>query len=157
MTEQIIVEPTDRTGWPAGPWDTESDREEWRDETTGLVCIARRNPMGAWCGYVAVPPGHPWHGLDYDSAPAQVHGGLTYASRCCLENAVCHVPAEGEPVDVWWLGFDCNHAFDLAPYMLAQGFPPIVDPLLGNETYKDLGYVRSEVRHLASQVAAAAP
>lgn len=54
----------DRTGWPSGPWDDEPDRVEWRDEATGLPCLALRNDMfGSWCGYVAVPPGHPVHGL----------------------------------------------------------------------------------------------
>lgn len=33
-----------------------------------------------------------------------VHGGLTYSDRC--HDDICHVPAPGEPDDVWWFGFD---------------------------------------------------
>lgn len=44
-------------GTMEGPWTAEPDREEWR-HSSGLACLARRGPMGAWCGYVAVPPGH---------------------------------------------------------------------------------------------------
>ena len=117
------------------PWLTEPDRLEWKDEATGLPClIVRVSGHGALCGYVAVPPGHPWHGTDYAACferPAchvhedkgwcthepdghvKVHGGLTYSGRC--RGKVCHVAAPGEPEDVWWFGFDCAHLGDLIP------------------------------------------
>jgi hypothetical protein len=46
--------------WGAGPWCDEPDRVEF--DAHGLPCLMQRIPMGTWCGYVAVPPGHPLHG-----------------------------------------------------------------------------------------------
>src|SRR5215831_16238351 len=71
--------------WGPGPWDQEPDKCQWIDEATGLDCMALRNRMGAWCGYVGIPPEHPLHGLDYDDVGTwdfEVHGGLTFADRC---------------------------------------------------------------------------
>lgn len=45
-------------------------------------------------GYVFLPPGHPYHGVRYDSIPVEVHGGLTFSE------------AEGE---FWKVGFDTAH------------------------------------------------
>lgn len=85
---------------------TTVDKQEFRSPA-GTPCVVKRNY--AWCGYVAVPPGHPWHGKGYDDIQNEVdvHGGLTYARAC--SGAVCHVPAPGEPDDVWWIGFDLGH------------------------------------------------
>lgn len=103
---------------PPGPWVDEPDRVEWRHR--GLPCLITRQPeQGHLCGYVAVPPGHPWHGVHYrELSEVYVHGGLTYADPC-FEN-VCHVPQQGEPDNVWWFGFDCAHYGDLPPYQLAH-------------------------------------
>jgi hypothetical protein len=134
----------DRSGWPAGPWDDEPDRVEF--EHAGLPCLLNRGGGGAWCGYAAVPPGHPLHGQDYEVPDISVHGGLTYAGEC--HGAICHVPKPGEPDDVWWFGFDCAHAFDLTPSKLPYA-PPIFD-----EVYRDVAYVRRETERLAEQLAA---
>src|SRR5262249_33432277 len=60
----------DRTGWPAGPWDTEPDREDF--EHVGLACLALRHPeYGNWCGYVGVSATHPLYGVGMtDATPA---------------------------------------------------------------------------------------
>lgn len=143
----------DRTGWPPGPWDAEPDKVEWRDHATGLPCIIRREPIGgAWCGYVAVPPGHPWHGLRVSAlaADVNVHGGLTFASPCHEAEdgtGICHVPEPGEPVDVWWLGFDCaHHPGDFDPGRVR------VSPTLEDEVYRTVEYVAAQVTALAAQV-----
>lgn len=132
----------DRAGWARGTWDEEPDRVEWR--ASGLPCLAVRNHSGAWCGYVGLPPGHTLHGVDYDSAYEKlsegVHGGLTYADRC--SPPICHVPAEGESDDVWWLGFDCFHGGDAVPRS-PQHFAE----------YRDLTFVTGETESLASQLA----
>lgn len=142
--------------WGPGPWQQEPDREEWRDTDTGLPCLIVRAPTtGSLCGYVGVPPGHPWHGVDYSGADASVHGGLTYSDRCA--GHICHVPAPGEPDDVWWLGFDTAHFMDYMPARAAMmrdldvGMPQYM-----RSAYRDMAYVRAEVARLASQVAAAA-
>lgn len=56
--------PLDKTKWPDGPWKTECDNAAW-DLPNGLHALIRRNPLGAWCGYVGVPPTHPWYGRNY--------------------------------------------------------------------------------------------
>lgn len=156
----------DKTAWPRGPWDDEPDKAQWVDEATGLDCLLVRNRLGALCGYVGVPPVHPWHGQDYGAKvvePADdgdprggeidsiidVHGGLTYANACQEDEAesegICHVPAPGRPADVWWFGFDCGHYRDFAP-----GYAIRFD--IGG-TYRDLDYVRGEIASLAAQLA----
>ena len=64
--------PIDKATWGDGPWQTEPDRVEWTH--AGLPCLALRNKtFGGWCGYAAVPPGHPLHGVGYhDESPALV-------------------------------------------------------------------------------------
>ena len=146
-------------GWPAGPWDGEPDKVQWPDEATGLPCLAVRNPRaGYWCGYVGVPPGHPLHGKDYSEVDFEVHGGLTFADECTPgENeaqGICHVPEPGEPDHVWWLGFDCAHAWDFSPQdrKLAdeRGYPFLI---MDGEQYRTLAYVQQECASLAAQIA----
>lgn len=154
----------DRTHWPPGPWNDEPDREEWKTKT-GLPGLIVRNGLGGLCGYVAVPPGHPLHGKDYDAPDVRVHGGLTFAAGCREDGPICHKPAPGEPDNVWWFGFDCVHSGDWAP----PSYPP---GLLGSrdralpapagspwpaDVYRDLAYVRAEVESLAGQLSAVTP
>jgi len=49
--------------------------------------------LGHLCGYLGVPPAHPWYGHHYDDLNVDVHGGLTFeaASRY------------GHPSTVAWL------------------------------------------------------
>jgi hypothetical protein len=149
----------DKAAWGLGPWQDEPDKEQWPDEATGYACLIKRNRLGALCGYVGVPEGHPWHGRGYDDVPADVHGGLTYAASCQEgpeEATICHVPAPGEPEPLWWFGFDCAHYMDLSPGMSAEladaGLPWPGD----RETYKTVTYVKAECASLAQQVAEAA-
>lgn len=48
-------------------------------------------------GYVHLPKGHKWYGVDYDDIPVDIHGGLTYAR---------------EEDDHWVIGFDTAHYQD---------------------------------------------
>lgn len=142
--------------WGPGPWVNEPDRVDFK--AFGFPCLLRRNEgMGNWCGYVAVPPGHPLHGADLDAAqgkPLQVHWGLTYADACSGE--ICHVPAPGEPDDVWWLGFDCGHCNDLQPGLQRLMPGKLITEML-NQEYKNVEYVERETIGLAAQIAALYP
>lgn len=121
---------------PTGPWTGEADREDWA--THGVACAIRRTPsLGHLCGYVGVPTGHPWHGVDLAYIHAEVHGGVTFATTA--------VPF-GEPDGLWWVGFDCAHYGDLVPGALRD-----------HGVYRDLAYVRAEVERLAEQAAAVSP
>lgn len=73
-------------------------------EHCGFEWVVTHNTMGYRCGYVKVPLGHPWHGLDYNDVHADVHGGLTFAEP----DEDC---GEGGD-DAYWLGFDCAHSGD---------------------------------------------
>jgi hypothetical protein len=152
MSEIVEAPAIDKSTWGEGPWQSEPDRVDFRH--AGLPCLLRRHErLGNWCGYAAVPPGHPLHGKHYHEVDVKAHGGLTYANAC--RGPICHVPGPGEPDDVWWFGFDCSHAFDLCPGMAAWERslgcrPPEIDRL---ETYRDLAYVRAQVEKLAEQLA----
>lgn len=142
----------DKATWGKGEWLTEPDRKEWKDPATGFPCLANRNMgSGAWCGYVAVPPGHPAHGKDYDDVDARAHGGLTYANKC--SGHICHVAEPGEPDDVWWLGFDCAHYQDYIPAMRARDAARGWGDRGGDDTYRTLSYVERECAELAKQLA----
>jgi hypothetical protein len=131
-----------------GPWQKEPSRVEWKH--AGLPCIAHRGGGGAWCGYVAVPPGHKYHGKDcgeIDDA-IDVHGGLTFAAKC--HGHICHVPEPGEPDDVWWFGFDCAHAYDMRPESKMFETPRWSQL---EEHYWTLEEVQEETNRLAEQLA----
>lgn len=144
--------------WPPGPWDSEPDRVQWRDEATGLDCLALREKCGRgfWCGYVAVPAGHALFGKGYNETPIaiDVHGGLTYSNECSgtPDAGICHVSDDGD--HAWWFGFDCAHCFDRSPgdevLSMQRGYPFMRGP---NEVYRTLAYVRDECRKLAAQLA----
>lgn len=149
----------ERWGKYPGPWQDEPDRVEF--EHMDLPCLLHRGPGGHWCGYVAVPPGHPDHGKHYrDLDVVSVHGGLTYAAAC--EGHICHVPKPGEPDGVWWFGFDLHHWRDLAPidkyyeddYGRKHPHEHNIFSKTHGETYKTVDYARRETEKLAEQLAA---
>lgn len=167
----------DKGDWGRGMWTDEPDKVQWIDEATGLDCLLHRGPGGHWCGYVGVGPDHPWHGLDYGQcvmgegcdAPEEerwycdhrpdsildVHGGITFASACAdtddESTGICHIAEPGRPDHVWWFGFDCAHSGDLSPKYDSE-----YGRLSSYSTYKGRGYVETEVRRLAQQLAARA-
>jgi hypothetical protein len=138
------------TSWPFGPPDTVVGH--WVDSISHFPCLIRVGPLGALCGYVAVPPGHRWHGKGYaycqkcgqdycwvhdaDMQQFDVHGGVTFAG-----------PADEEwgfaPED-WTVGFDCAHYFDYVPFVGIGNPADLRSP----------EWVASEVSKLAHQLAA---
>ncbi len=154
MSERVYDNVIDKSTWRSGPWQSEPDKVQWTDPETELPCLAIRGPAGSWCGYVGVSNNHPAFEKDYDDVDVKVHGGLTYADHCQTgqpeNHAICHVPEPGQPDNVWWLGFDCAHAFDLMPAFTAML------PTIGERPqaeYRTLDYVRREVASLAHQLA----
>ena len=140
-----------KSEWGPGQWQAEPDRLEWR-HASGLPCLIVRSHMGSLCGYVGVPPEHPFYMRHYDSCEVDVHGGLTYSGHC--RGRICHKPEPGEERDIWWLGFDCAHYQDLVPYMRVMlGQLPSFRPLHNGDRYRSIDYVRIEVEQLAAQVA----
>lgn len=157
----------DKSEWGPGPWQDEPDKAQWIDLATGLDCLLVRNGDGALCGYVGLPPEHPWHGKGYSEcltacgddycyehspgALAEVHGGLTFSAACAStedeSQHICHVPQPGRPHEVWWFGFDCAHHRDLSPACAKYGS-------WDRGTYRDVEYVIGECADLAWQLSA---
>jgi hypothetical protein len=137
-----------RCEWAEGPWDDEPDCVN--NVAHGYPYTIRRHfQMGILCAYVGVPEGHPWHGEDFRTVKARVHGRLTYSD---------HVPAmsfvyQGAPDGFWWLGFDCGHGFDGSPLDLGTLFREEFAALrrAGEGTYRDLAFVTAECESLAKQ------
>ena len=157
MAEKIVLLEHDKSDWGPGPWQYEEDRIEWRHK--GLPSHMVRNHQGNWCGYVGITKENPFFEKDYDKVDVEVHGGLTYSDKC--GGHICHTPKPGEDGNVWWLGFDCGHAWDASPGMDAQLNK--MSPGLHNsrsfhldQTYKDVAYVTKEVNQLADQLIAGA-
>lgn len=146
---------------PAGPWDDEPDKVQWVDSETGLDCLIVRNHFGALCGYVGVTEGHPLFEQHYETPEVEIHGGLTFTDFCTPGEPVegiCHVAAPGRDGRVWWFGFDCAHAFDVQPGMLAfemKHMPDLIGSKYEISAYRDIDYAVSETLDLAKQVAAA--
>jgi hypothetical protein len=168
-----------KSDWGPGPWHDEPDRVDF--EHGGLPCLLLRGSLGSWCGYAAVPPGHPWHGKSYHDclAPAgdpahvsnendwhdceqrpdcliEAHGGLTYSDAC--QGPICHEGKPGAPhPPMWWFGFDCAHYMDLTPAMIPLRKRMGHSLREDSESYRDLAYVRAQTERLAQQLAAVQP
>jgi hypothetical protein len=76
----------------------------------GFDYLILRMPMGHLCGYVAIPPSHPFYQKGYceieDCYDISVHGGLTFAGP----------GLEPMQKDTWYLGFDCAHCNDWSSF-----------------------------------------
>lgn len=144
-----------RADWGPGPWDDEPDKVSWTDEETDLPCLLVRNQMGAWCGYVAVEPGHPLHGTDGYTVDLRCHGGITFSDFCQKrgpeEGRICHIPTPGRSGNVYWFGFDAAHAFDLVPSMVRL-WGELGYTSREHLSYRSASYMRAECESLARQL-----
>ena len=148
-----------------GPWKDEPDKAQWVDKGTGLDALAVRSGKGVWCGYVGVPPDHPWYGKSAEGLP--IAGVEVDYSDVCVEGGedqpqVCHVPEPGRPERVWWLGWHNAHAGDLVPGDAARvevAVSPgeyvellaVGGPVWPYGTYRTLEHVRRQVLLVAVQ------
>ena len=143
----------DKSDWKEGEWKNEPDKAQW--VSSGLDCLIVRGPSGSLCGYVGVPKQHSLFEKDYNSVyeslDVDVHGGLTFAGLCSPSpdvdhKGVCHIEEGAANKIVWWLGFDCAHAWDISP-TYDYSFDH-------DSSYKNIDYVKNEVDNLAKQLAA---
>lgn len=67
---------------------------------------------------------------------------------------ICHAPSEGD-TEIWWFGFDCSHAGDVAPGidsdLKSLGMPTGWGDV---NRYRNFAYVEREVVSLANQLSA---
>jgi hypothetical protein len=82
------------------------DRLLAQGEHAGYPWVITYNDWAVRCGYVRVPPGHPWHGRHYNDINAKVHGSLGFSGPGEDDD-------QGDPDRGWWVGFDCGHAHDI--------------------------------------------
>jgi hypothetical protein len=113
-----------------------------KGEHLGFQWIVTNNGRAHRCGYVRVPPGHPWHG-NSDDGLAEVHGGITFSEY----DEPCD---KGGPDDAWWIGFDCAHAWDL-PDPSLPGYQAEYDYRCGDSVLRDQEYVEAQCRSLCEQ------
>lgn len=145
-----------------GPWNDEPDKAQWVDPVTDFDCLAVRGAaLGAWCGYVGVPPGHLWCGWSYKQLypPPMVHGGLNYSAPGEPEGiggrGICHVPEEGRPADLWWFGFHCAFADDFMPtnnFRLGSLLGEPDRAMEARRKYRTFDFVLAETMFLAAQL-----
>jgi hypothetical protein len=62
-------------------------------------------------GYVLIPEGHKYHGVEYDNIPVSVHGGLTY-SKLVNEKTAELFGLGKDDIGKWCVGFDTYHLDD---------------------------------------------
>lgn len=125
----------DRAMWGGGEWDGEPDSADWTH--AGIQCAARRNNSnGVWCGYVLLPPGHPWHGKMVDAEDVRCEVAWPWYAQTATHNGL-----------LWALGFDCGHLHDYLP----------ARPDHGGSHYWTLGAVTSVVNQGAAAAARATP
>jgi hypothetical protein len=88
---------------PPGPWSEEEDRKTWKDPASGYCCAVVRQPgMGALCGYVRIPVGHPFHGKEIGDQVAVPPGALERMTEIGLDVGVVDAFLEAfgeEPVE----------------------------------------------------------
>jgi hypothetical protein len=101
-----------RSQWGDGPWQTEPDLVEWREDGVPYPLMMIRGMQGAWCGYAGLPPGHPLFGAGTRGG-ASLTQEITWASPCGDDDGPLR--PTGEPPNCWWLGFDCAHVMQYAP------------------------------------------
>lgn len=114
-------------------------------EHEGFQWLVLHNTMGYRWGFICVPKGHPWYGVDYKNIHLDVHGGLTF---CAFDE-----PSDPRASsDAYWLGFDCAHAGDAQdlslPWKVVMDHP--------GDTIRTQEYVESECRSLCEQAKIAA-
>lgn len=122
------------------PWLDEED--EYQFQIDGVDCwIRRAYGIGVLCGYIAIENGHPWRESYADDIDVDIHWGLTFSGVHPLHESSKH-----------WVGFDCGHAGDLDP-MLAPLWEEMGVPAIG--VYRDVNFVKSEIKKLVAQYLAA--
>ena len=147
----------DKTNWPKGPWLTEPDHVMWiNDDSGGYRCVMRRNLIGAWCGFVGIPPTHTLYMVPHTDPSycyVDVHGDVTFSGFKDMESVLFSPPTK-----TWWVGFDamqdtdlCPGAGSVIPVTKARRIKGKVSTI--EQEYRDMEYIQNEVNFLAVQLA----
>jgi len=152
MDEKLLF--INKEEWGEGEWQNEPDEEKF--EYKGYTCRMRRHHvLGVWLGYVLIPTESKSEWLEGPDnySLLDVHGGITYARY------------EG---DFFCIGFDCGHSCDIPPGIESElnirnwaedeivkrklGKYKNVKPSSKKRTYKNIEFVRNELKELIDQI-----
>lgn len=148
------------------PWKFEPDIAHFKYKNFHCLIIRNSAASGHLCGYVALPTGHALHGTGYDDIKIYVHGGLTFADNKVLDPESLSEafifttkyarfrPENIPPAAIkllkdnsfWWIGFDCNHSCDYAPYASQTNWGQ------RPASYKTVEFVTAELKQLIRQI-----
>ena len=156
-------------------WETEPEKADF--EAHGLKCAMRRNPAGAWCGYVGVNNTHPWFGKD-ETDTVKVAQEIVERpidiDKVGIMNLLCGIRKSDDMEDGHLkiaLAIDVHGGLTYASTGAhiekgsklwwfgfdcshSNDFMPASDsPFNYNGTYRDFEYVKSECESLAKQLA----
>jgi hypothetical protein len=96
----------------------------------GFICEIVKHPaLGHLCGYVDIPKGHQYFGIEPDEIHVDVHGGITFT------NFIAN--------DIYRIGFDCAHIGDYVPEAMLH-FP--------GQHYWTFDEVAAETKRLVDQL-----
>lgn len=156
---------------PDGEWIAVEGGGTYKDHEYIIVL----NTSGHRCGYVAIPPEHPYSQTpeetrefmggrpykhyDYDSLDIDVHGGLTFMApdhglKDLLET----------PCNDMWIGFDCGHCYDMCDvpmfkkyfsqeqYEAKKSFFECMNHGSRTQTVKEYDYVEKQCHHIIDQL-----
>ena len=142
-----------RAGWRKGPWDDEpEDRAYWIDPKTRLDCLALRNEVGQWCGYVGVPFASKYYGVDKNGIELiGIPNEVTYADSSSGDDARIRSFLKGRPEIVWWIGFDTGGMSSDCPAHKPRDQKKF--GIAWQPVYKDLNFIRPIITELAEELA----
>ena len=139
----------DKSAWADGEWQQEPDRIEW--VFLGFPCLIVRQEPGWLCGYVGIPPTHPYYGkdmLDHELRKIYIDKSITFSEDSHQSDDPRAVNHQLLPKtdDYWWIGFDCSHHDDV--------FPAIIKfyNFSSEASYKNIEYMKTQVEFLARQL-----
>lgn len=146
----------DKTGWGKGPWQDEPDYVAFIEKETTYPCVAKRNMLGVFVGYVGLDEHHPLYLAEVGCAEfdfIDVHQHAPTFAALLPEECVNFAP----PKMFWWVGFDCMHETDMCPWRDTKQLEnpqrkPTVRRSRGSGIYRDLPYVTEQLELLASQL-----
>jgi hypothetical protein len=139
----------DKSAWIDGEWQQEPDRIEW--VFLGFPCLIVRQGGGWLCGYVGIPPTHPYYGKDLeDKELKEIYTdkkiNFSEASQQIDDPRAVNHQLLPTDKNYWWIGFDCCHYDDV--------FPRIIQfyNFSSDTSYKNIEYVKTQVEFLARQL-----
>jgi hypothetical protein len=119
ITEILKLKGDQEVFIPEGDWIAVEGGGVYKDHEYLIVL----NKVGYRCGYVAIPPEHPFSNTpeeersfmggrkykhyDYDSLDIDAHGGLTFMAPNHGLKDLLTIPCND-----MWIGFDCGHCYD---------------------------------------------